>query len=238
MQNNIIFWNEIIPLFISKSIKRKSTISFKVTYEWLNIKIPFLYDITCLDKLIEKKKKWVFDSWLNQKSKILKKEKEYVSWESFLYKGKSYKLKVIKWDYKEVKLEFKYSKFIAYIPETFNENDKVKFVELEFKKWYLNKSKEIIEKEAKMLSKKYNFKLNDIYIKSYKSKYWQCRWNDIFLNYSIIKLDIWIIRHIILHELCHIVHKNHSKDFWNLLSIVDKDYKKNKNFLKNIDSCV
>ena len=51
--------------------------------------------------------------------------------------------------------------------------------------------------------------------------------NEIIINYDAIKLPFTIIDYIIVHELAHIKHKNHSRDFyrevakyipdWNLL---------------------
>lgn len=47
----------------------------------------------------------------------------------------------------------------------------------------------------------------------------------IALNLDLIKYDINEIDYVIIHELCHFVHFNHSKEFWNLVSKYKKDYK-------------
>lgn len=41
------------------------------------------------------------------------------------------------------------------------------------------------------------------------------------LNYKLVFLPEYLIRHVILHELCHSVHMNHSPQFWALLESVD-----------------
>lgn len=47
----------------------------------------------------------------------------------------------------------------------------------------------------------------------------------ITLNSKLIEYDISKIDYVIIHELSHIIHFNHSKDFWNLVSKYCKDYK-------------
>ena len=41
-----------------------------------------------------------------------------------------------------------------------------------------------------------------------------------------------VMDYIKIHELCHIVHMNHSKDFWSLVEKYDPNYKDNKLWLK------
>jgi len=43
------------------------------------------------------------------------------------------------------------------------------------------------------------------------------------LNYKLLFLPEPLLRHVILHELSHSVHMNHSDEFWNLLHSLDPD---------------
>ncbi|HIP41121.1 MAG TPA: M48 family peptidase, partial [Campylobacterales bacterium] len=40
-----------------------------------------------------------------------------------------------------------------------------------------------------------------------------------------IKLSSSLIEYVVIHELAHILHQNHSKDFWKLVHKHLKDYK-------------
>ncbi len=42
-----------------------------------------------------------------------------------------------------------------------------------------------------------------------------------------------VLDYIVVHEMCHMVHMNHSKQFWNLLESIMPDYKKRREWLKN-----
>lgn len=55
----------------------------------------------------------------------------------------------------------------------------------------------------------------------------------VTLNSELIKYSISEIDYVIIHELCHIIHFNHSKDFWDLVSIYKPDYKSNRKVLRD-----
>ena len=50
--------------------------------------------------------------------------------------------------------------------------------------------------------------------------------NTITLNSKLIQFDVSKIDYVIIHELSHIIHFDHSKDFWDLVSKYCPDYKK------------
>ncbi len=54
----------------------------------------------------------------------------------------------------------------------------------------------------------------------------------ITLNSNLIKYDKSVIDYVIIHELSHLVHFNHSKNFWDLVKKHDSDYKKHRKILK------
>ena len=71
-------------------------------------------------------------------------------------------------------------------------------------------------------------------IKLLKTAWGICYSNgNISLNIKLIKADPKIIDYVIIHELCHLIHHNHSKEFWNELKKYYPDYKEAKMVLKN-----
>ncbi len=56
--------------------------------------------------------------------------------------------------------------------------------------------------------------------------------NNISINYMLLQFTPDAIEYVVLHELCHIEEKNHSKRFWNLVSLYMPDYKQKEEILK------
>ena len=57
--------------------------------------------------------------------------------------------------------------------------------------------------------------------------------NNISINYKLLQFEKKAIEYVVLHELCHIQEKNHSKKFWDLVSFYMPDYKKVEMILKS-----
>lgn len=73
-----------------------------------------------------------------------------------------------------------------------------------------------------------NIKSPILKIRSMKTRYgvYNRKNHTITLNSKLIEFDIEKIDYVIIHELSHIIHFNHSKDFWNLVGKYSKDYKR------------
>ena len=93
--------------------------------------------------------------------------------------------------------------------------------------------KNIVEKNSNELIKETGLVPNKITIKQIKYAWGSCTSKkNITINLELIKYSQQAIRYVILHELCHIKHMNHSKEFWNLVEKYMPEYKKIKKEFK------
>ena len=103
-------------------------------------------------------------------------------------------------------------------------------------------------KDAKLLVikiiedlKKENHKINlltfnKIFIKNQKTRWGSCSSaKNLNFNYKILFLPYDLAEYLVVHELCHLEHMNHSKDYWNLVEYVLPNYKMSHKRLKNIN---
>ena len=56
--------------------------------------------------------------------------------------------------------------------------------------------------------------------------------HNVTLNYNLVKYDICCLDYVIVHELSHFIHHNHSKDFWLMVAKYYPEYRKCKKMLK------
>ena len=125
--------------------------------------------------------------------------------------------------------------FVNYCDIEIN-NNKI-FVKSEdyLNKW-LKKNTEIIFKER--LDYIYNLFEENIPYPKLKIRKMKTRWgvcnknNSITLNSELIKYGYEQIDYVIVHELSHFIHFDHSRNFWNLVSKYCKNYKEIRKSLK------
>lgn len=92
--------------------------------------------------------------------------------------------------------------------------------------FYKKKSMFFIPQKVDYWSKIMNLKYTSISYRKMKRRWGSCSHNnELTFNSFITKLSEELIDYIIIHELCHIKEKNHSKDFWDLVKIYSNDYK-------------
>ena len=99
--------------------------------------------------------------------------------------------------------------------------DKIKILELQRqfapKQAPINKSKArvFLVNRLNELAEKYGYKYHKVYIRRQRTRWGSCSAkNNISLNMNLIRLPGELIDYVILHELAHTKHKNHSKKFW------------------------
>jgi len=102
---------------------------------------------------------------------------------------------------------------------------------------YINK--EIVKIYQDRLNYWYNVFEEKIPIPNLKIRKMTSRWgvcnirnHNVTLNYQLSKYDICCLDYVIVHELSHFIHPNHSKDFWNLVSKYYPQYKECRKMLK------
>ena len=100
--------------------------------------------------------------------------------------------------------------------------------------WYRLRCYLLLENRLKYYSKKIKIKYNGFSVRSFKRRLGSCdNKKHISFNWKIIFLPKQIIDYVVIHELCHIIHFNHSKLFWKEVSNFCPKYKSHKSWLKN-----
>lgn len=80
-------------------------------------------------------------------------------------------------------------------------------------------AQEYLPERAKQLANIYGFKYNKLFLKNNKSNWGSCSsLNNINLNIHLMRLPTELCDYVILHELAHLKHRNHGKEFHNYLN--------------------
>lgn len=96
---------------------------------------------------------------------------------------------------------------------------------------YKEKARDLCEQKSKFWAEKMGVSFNRIAIKSMKTKWGSCSSKkNLNFNYKILFLSEEDQDYLIVHELSHLIHMNHSNDFWNLVckTLNSPKYKKYK----------
>lgn len=99
--------------------------------------------------------------------------------------------------------------------------------------FYKNEIKKILPLKVKEYSEKMSLFPTSLSYRKNKRTWGSCNYkNGLNFNILLMKFPIEVMEYVIVHELAHIKHKNHSKDFWSLVAIYCPNYKEVEKLFK------
>ena len=100
-------------------------------------------------------------------------------------------------------------------------------------KWYRERAREVLQQKVCYFQKFIGKSVGDIRIKEQKSRWGSCSAKgNLNFNWKIIMAEDDMIDYLVVHELCHRLHMNHSKEFWESVGKLIPDYKTKEKWLK------
>lgn len=104
-------------------------------------------------------------------------------------------------------------------------------------KWINKKIKELFQERLDYNYNRYQEKIPypKLKIRTMKTRWGVCniRDNSVTLNSKLIEYDVEKLDYVIIHELSHFIHFNHSKSFWNQVEKYTPNYKQIRKELKD-----
>ena len=156
--------------------------------------------------------------------------RKFVNGETHLYLGRQYKLQIIEDTINEIKLYRG-----AMIMKTKKVNPE--YLEKKLNEWYKEKAifhfEELLDSSLEKFNK-YKIEKPILDIRLMQKRWGSCtKSGKIILNTELIKAPKGSIEYVVIHELCHLIHHNHNKDFYDLQNRLSPNWEKWKEKLEH-----
>ena len=188
----------------------------------VKVSAPIHTPDSVIEKLIEKNRKKLEKIVAEKKENLI----DYSKAEVMPFLGGFVPIKKIKSN--KNRFEFKGGKLFLHLKEgTGKEIENLIF------KWYFNEAEKIITKFIKKYSPIIPKKINRIRIKKMKTRWGSCNSAKGYLNFNVklVQKPLKGIEYVVVHELTHLIHANHGKEFYNTLERFLPDWKEAKQTL-------
>ena len=207
--------------------KRRKTASIKVIDGSVQAIVPDQLSDGRVQDLIQKRTPWIRKRLREQSQIITPKPKEYVSGESFTYLGRNYRLKVSRGTDREVKLKGGYLE--VSLPKKPKDGD----IRTALIEWYEQHALERLTQKTNRYAGIMGVTPSSISVRDYKARWGSCSSKgEISYNWRIIIAPHHIVDYVVVHELCHLKHPNHSPAYWKSVNREFSDYQVCRRWLK------
>jgi predicted metal-dependent hydrolase len=150
--------------------------------------------------------------------------REYVNGQSFLYLGRNYKLRLVE----EQIGELKFSKGVFLLDKSEREKAKEYFIN-----FYKNKLKDKLPSIIKKYQNQLGVESQELKVMELQHRWASCSANgNLNFHWKCAMAPIQVLHYIVVHELVHLLHKNHTSEFWNEIDKILPNYQNEVSWLK------
>ena len=212
----------------------RKTVSFSFDkYLNLVVKAPLWLGDDEIARLIEKKSLWIENTrnrLKNAKQDEIQARLPLESGDQMPYLGQWLILTVIREPRKRGKISLNGDRLLMWVPYN---------ADYEFKKacvvaWYRKQAAYVIEKKARVYAERMGVTYHEIHIKDQRTRWGSCSgMKNLNFTWRLVMMPDSVCDYVIIHELCHLVHMDHSPEFWKLVAKMCPPYKRQKRWLRD-----
>lgn len=196
----------------------------------VSIIVPRLLPEERIKQLLLDKHRWIKEKlYLHQQAEPVS-QREMMSGEAFPYLGRNYRLKLITGALQPVKL--KHGQLQVSLPKTMQHEHIIREMLVY---WYRLQAEARFKEKVKRYASIVGVEPSDISVKTFKSRWGSCNVKgEIQFHWKIIMAPHRIVDYVVVHELCHLKHHDHSPAFWKSVERIVPDYLECKAWLREV----
>ena len=189
----------------------------------LIVRAPLRASQKSIREFVENNAKWIEKKRAEVLTFLRPLPKQYIPGELLLYLGEAYPLEIVKRQEKALLLDEKFK-----LAEAAQGNAKAAF-----EHWYREQAKQVLSERVQLYADQYGLQYKKIGITSARTRWGSCGTNGS-LNFSwrLILAPLTVIDYVVVHELAHTLHHNHSQRFWKRVEKIMPDYKERRKWLR------
>jgi len=221
----------MIPYKLYKGRRKTIALSFNNDVE-LIVKAPTWMKTEDVEAFIARKSEWVDatrERLLNARQKELSMRIKLESGDTLPYLGRKLTLTVVREERSRGKIRQLDDRVLLYAGY---EAD-YEYRRSRLETWYRRQAAATLEERARHYAEVLGVSYGKLHVKDQRSRWGSCSTRgNLNFNWRIIMAPEAVCNYVIIHELCHLVHMDHSPEFWNLVESIDPLYRRHRMWLK------
>jgi hypothetical protein len=217
-----------IQATILRSSRRK-TIAIQIKTGQVFMLVPQALPIAEIQNIIVKKNRWITEKLQLQSQFSASEAKKFVSGEIFSCLGQDYRLEIVQGNSPRINLY--QNQLLAVVRD--KQLDNSALIKRLLIHWYQQQAEVNLRKKTQHYANIIGVTPTRIVVKTFTARWGSCSTKgEIYYNWKIIMATDAVVDYVVVHELCHILHHNHSPAFWKTVAHYFPHYPEAKAWLK------
>lgn len=213
-----------IKKYILKRNRKSRSVRISITQEGeVIVTAPPLIPEFFIKSVVEKSEVWI----QRNVSKIQRTKARMHEYGDILYLGTPMKIKIL---YEENKtgVEIEGNTLCVFPVLKTDESAKKQLI-----RWYKARAETQITDAVFSYAKKMNVSFEKVVFRDQKTRWGSCSsTGTLSFNWKLIQAPVEVMEYVVIHELSHITHMNHSNKFWQRVLTFDPMFKEHRTWLK------
>ncbi|MEO1432610.1 MAG: SprT family zinc-dependent metalloprotease [Cyanobacteria bacterium J06633_8] len=213
--------------------KRCKRLRIIVSHKGVEVVVPINTPEKLITDFVESKKSWLLKAIEKINLKYPPKlPQRYINGAEIMYRGSFFILKIESTEIKKVVIDFDKCFYIQ-VPQILIAKEREAAVKQALINWKREQVYVDILKFAPIYADKLNVQPKSIKLSQQKRAWGTCSSKgSIRINWRLADAPLPVLEYVVAHEVTHLLHHNHSQDFWQTLGSIMPDYKQRKANLK------
>ncbi|MEU9484484.1 SprT family zinc-dependent metalloprotease [Streptomyces decoyicus] len=179
--------------------------------------VPAGIDVAQLVSAVKGRRRWIYDKLEERADEAaIRPSKEFVTGEGFNYLGRSHRLKLV--DEAPAPVGLVRGRFLL-------RRDRLDRAEDELIAWYRGRGQAWLPGRAEPWAQRMRAPVQDIAVRRLGYRWGSCnRDGGVNIHWAVMQLPPSLVDYVLVHELAHLHRKDHSKEFWAIVSRAMPDY--------------
>jgi predicted metal-dependent hydrolase len=208
--------------------QRQKTVSVQIEQGQVRIMVPQALPMAQIQAILAKKTHWIRDKLHQQQHTKLLCAKEFIPGETFYLLGQHLRLQLVEEESSGVYQSA--GRLVVSLPVEQATPEQVRDAIIV---WYRRQAEVDLPERVRRYEQKMQVRATSVVVKPYKARWGTCYADGrVTLNWKIIMAPSRVVDYVVVHELSHLVHMNHSRQFWQLVQQYHPGYQAAKAWLK------
>jgi predicted metal-dependent hydrolase len=221
------------PYTVVRRPRRRSVTLTISSQNHLTLTVPQNFSESRILEFLDRQANWIEKKVLrNQELARIYPPRTYETGDLFYYLGEAYSLEILEADQRKIGLEAGKLLLADRVSEIRGEDGET--VASMIRAWYEGMAHQVLHQRVAYFREQMKVKVAAVRVRMLESQWGSCAISgNLSFNARLVMAPLEIVDYVVVHELSHVLHHNHSPRFWQCVEAVLPDYRRRRRWLRD-----